>query len=89
MSKKTFVSPRNGQAYEYGQTTTIGNAVYQENSDGTKTLLRYIDNTPNYDNTPTGRYITAVENPDSAGYYNGRWYNKSWADAHRNLTTRA
>ena len=92
MAKK--VTKVNGRWYVDGRPTPPGfyqeegDAVYQYNSDGTKTLLRYTDNTPNYDNTPTGRYITAVENPDSAGYYNGRWYNKSWADAHRNLTPR-
>ena len=78
----------NGRPTPHGFQQKEGNAVYQYNSDGTKTLLRYTDNTPNYDNTPTGRYITAVENPDSAGYYNGRWYNKGWADAHRKLTPR-
>lgn len=79
-----FVSPRDGRTYKYGQQVTIDNKVYQENSDGSRTLIRYSNGTPNYDLTPTGSYITRIENPDSAGYVNGRWYNKAYTDKHKN-----
>lgn len=38
----------------------------------------------NYDNDLVGRYIRAIENPDSVGFVNGRWYAptlaKQWND---------
>lgn len=79
-----FVSPRNGQTYRYGQKVKIGNKVYQENSDGSRTLVGYTNGTPNYDLTPIGPYIMQIENPDSAGYVNKRWYNKAYTDVHKN-----
>ena len=30
--------------------------------------------TQNYDNLLVGSYIRAIENPDSVGFKNGRWY---------------
>ena len=32
---------------------------------------------PDYDKTLVGRYIRAIENPDSIGFKNGRWYQSS------------
>ena len=62
--------------YKY-KSATDGN-WYQINSDGTRTFLRYADGTQNYDRFPTGSYLRTIENADSAGYINGKWYTKDY-----------
>ena len=59
------------------KSTTDGN-WYQINSDGTRTFLRYADGPQNYDRFPTGSYLRTIENADSAGYINGKWYTKDY-----------
>ena len=63
---------------KYRYKSTIDGNWYQINSDGTRTFLRYADGPQNYDRFPTGSYLRTIENTDSAGYINGKWYTKDY-----------
>lgn len=75
-NRKYGVNGKRVFGYKY-KSATDGN-WYQINSDGTRTFLRYADGTQNYDRFPTGSYLRTIENADSAGYINGKWYTKDY-----------
>ena len=55
--KKLYFTLPDGSVHRYGEPKLIGDKIYQINSDGTRTFLRYADGPQNYDRSPTGSYL--------------------------------